>query len=60
VKKALDFLSENPSAEKAEYDSEYKELEQVVQPIFSKIYQQGGGAPGGPGGDEEMPSHDEL
>lgn len=59
VKKALDFLSENPMAEKADYDAEYKELEQVVQPIFSKIYQQGG-APGGHPGEDEMPSHDEL
>jgi len=59
LKAALDWLEENPSADKDEYDAQYKELEQVVQPIFSKFYKSGGGAPGG-GDDEEMPSHDEL
>jgi len=59
VKAALDFLDENASADKDEYDAAYKELEQVVQPIFSKFYKNSGGAPGG-GDDDEMPSHDEL
>jgi len=60
IKETLDWLEENATAEKDEYDAEYKKLEKIVQPIFSKIYQASGGAPGGPGGDEEMPSHDEL
>jgi heat shock protein 5 len=59
IKQALDWLEENATADKEEYDAEYKRLEKIVQPIFSKIYQAAGGAPGG-GGDEEMPSHDEL
>jgi heat shock protein 5 len=59
IKETLDWLEENTTADKEEYDAEYKKLEKVVQPIFSKFYQGAGGAPGG-GGDEEMPSHDEL
>jgi len=65
VQSALDWLEQHQqTAEQEEFDSQYKELEQVVQPIFSKLYQGaggGGGAPGGGfGGDEEMPEHDEL
>jgi len=46
------------------YDEKYKELEEIVNPIFAKIYGAAGGA-GGPGGmpnfgEEDMPSHDEL
>jgi len=59
VQAALDWLSENASADKDEYDAQYKELEQVVQPIFSKFYKNAG-APGAGGDDDEMPSHDEL
>jgi len=61
IKVALEFLDQNPMADKDEYDEQYKTLEKVVQPIFSKLYEQGGGAPGGgyPGG-EDMPDHDEL
>jgi len=60
LKETLDFLDINTTAEKDEYDAEYKKLEKIVQPIISKLYQ-GGGAPGGGfGGEGEMPSHDEL
>jgi len=66
VKETIEWLETNPTAEKDEYDAQYKELEKTVQPIFSKIYQgaQGGGAQGFPGGGdfggEDMPEHDEL
>jgi heat shock protein 5 len=56
-KEALDFLENNPTADKDEYDEQYKALEKVVHPIFAKLYE--AGAPGGPGG-EDMPDHDEL
>jgi heat shock protein 5 len=49
VKETIEWLDLNQSAEKEEYDSQYKELEKIVQPIFSKIYK-GAGGPGGPGG----------
>jgi len=68
VKETIDWLDVNQMAEKDEFDAQYKELEKVVQPIFSKLYG-GAGGPGGPGGfpggggggyPEDMPSHDEL
>jgi len=40
------------------YDEKYKELEEIVNPVFAKLYQSGAAHP--PGMDEEMPSHDEL
>jgi len=62
VKEKISWLEENTSAEKDEYDEQYKELEKIVQPIFTKLYGAGGGAPGGAdfGGAEDMPEHDEL
>eukprot|EP00026_Physarum_polycephalum_P004033 Phypoly_transcript_04050.p1 GENE.Phypoly_transcript_04050~~Phypoly_transcript_04050.p1 ORF type:complete len:673 (+),score=170.75 Phypoly_transcript_04050:56-2020(+) len=59
IKDAIDWLEQNSLAEKDEFDEKYKEVEKVVQPIFSKLY---GGAQAhhGAGGDEEMPEHDEL
>ena len=64
VKEVTDFIDLNPTAEKEEYDEKYKELEDVAKPIFTKLYQQTGGAPGGGAGgfgeDDEIPTHDEL
>jgi len=57
IKEKLEWLEENTTADKDEYDEQYKELEKVVQPIFSKFYS-AGGAPGGAA--EDMPDHDEL
>jgi len=56
VKETIEWLDEHLGAEKEEYDEKYKELEQVVQPIFSKLYAQAGAA----GQDGDMPEHDEL
>jgi hypothetical protein len=44
-----------------EYDDKYAEVEQIVQPIFTKLYGSGGG-PGGDAGEgsDEMPNHEEL
>jgi len=73
IQQTTEFLESNPDAEKEELDAKYKELEQTVQPIFTKLYQTGaggagaGGFPGGAGGfpqdggnEWDMPSHDEL
>jgi len=57
VEDAISWLEENSTgADKDEFDAKYKELEQVVQPIFTRLYQQAGGA----GGDGEMPEFDDL
>jgi len=44
VKEAIEFLDENPNAEKEDYDEAKEKLEKVTQPIMAKIQQQGGGA----------------
>merc|ERR1719195_1727732 len=50
-KEVIDWLESNQEAEKSEYDSKQKELESICNPIITKLYQAGGGAPGGmPGG----------
>eukprot|EP01098_Paradermamoeba_levis_P004990 TRINITY_DN211_c0_g1_i1.p1 TRINITY_DN211_c0_g1~~TRINITY_DN211_c0_g1_i1.p1 ORF type:complete len:697 (-),score=313.16 TRINITY_DN211_c0_g1_i1:124-2109(-) len=66
IKEKTEWLEANLSGEKEDFEAQYKELEKVVQPIFSKLYAQGGAPPGGfPGGEGgagegEVPNHDEL
>lgn len=50
IKEAQDWLDDNFQATKDEFDEKYKELEGIVQPIFTKAYQKAGGAPGGGAG----------
>ncbi len=38
MKDAIEWLDSNSLAEKDEFDEKYKEVEKVVQPIFSKLY----------------------
>ena len=49
LKEAQDWLQANQDAEKDEYDTHLKDLQKVCDPIIGKIYQQAGGAQGGPG-----------
>jgi len=61
VKEQIDWLDDNQTADKDEFDAQYKELERVVQPIFSKLY--GGehtSAPGFHDDDSHESTHDEL
>jgi len=65
VKEALEWLDENPQATADDYKDKLKELEGITNPIVSKLYGQGGpggaGGPGGfPGGDDDLPDHDDL
>lgn len=61
VSEAIEWLDEHKEATKEELDDKKKELEQVCNPIVSKVYQQTGGAPGGEGAaEDESSSHDEL
>jgi len=51
AKEVLDWLDNNQTAEKDEYEDKQKELEKVCMPIMTKLYQAGGAPPGGmPGG----------
>ncbi|KAI3773347.1 hypothetical protein L1987_47873 [Smallanthus sonchifolius] len=58
TKEALEWLDDNQSAEKEEYDEKLKEVEAVCNPIVTAVYQRSGGAPGGEA--EEDDEHDEL
>ncbi|RVW14856.1 Luminal-binding protein 5 [Vitis vinifera] len=61
VKEALEWLDDNQSAEKEDYDEKLKEVEAVCNPIITAVYQRSGGAPGaGSDGGEDDDSHDEL
>jgi heat shock protein 5 len=63
---ALDWLDENPDAEKEEYEEQMTELEGVCNPIIQALYEQYGGGGDEEEGDEDfddfddMEDHDEL
>jgi len=70
IKEAIEWLEDNPEAEKEEYEEKLTEVEEVCNPIITKLYQEHG-APGGEGeddedfddedfDDEDLPDHDEL
>lgn len=65
IEEALDekikWLEGHPDSEAEDYKAQKKELDEIVQPIMSKLYQDAGGAPP-PGGEEAGGSdeHEEL
>ncbi|CAI5484565.1 unnamed protein product [Closterium sp. Yama58-4] len=55
VTSTVEWLDHNQLAEVDEFEDKQKELEGICSPIFSRMYQQQGGAGGGEmGGDESM------
>ena len=62
VKEALEWLDDNQSAEKEDYEEKLKEVEATCNPIITTVYQRSGGAPGGAadGDGDEDDSNDEL
>jgi heat shock protein 5 len=61
VKEAQEWVEENPDAEADEYKDRLKDAEDVISPIFAKLYKDGGAPGGGGGGGDEAPEdHDEL
>lgn len=50
IEEHIKWLDANQQAEKDEYEYKKKTLEEKVNPIFTKMYQQGAGAGGMPGG----------
>merc|ERR1712028_310648 len=48
IDETLDWMDENPEAEKEDYDEKQKEVEQVANPIMRNVYAGGAG-----GGDDE-------
>ncbi|CAK9197333.1 unnamed protein product [Sphagnum troendelagicum] len=59
VKEALEWLDDNQSAEKEDFEEKLKEVEGVCNPIITKIYQASGG-PGADSEDDEDDLHEEL
>ncbi|CAH9119452.1 unnamed protein product [Cuscuta epithymum] len=56
VKEALEWLDDNQTAEKEDYDEKLREVEAVCNPIISAVYGRSGGGPGG-GASEGDDSH---
>mmetsp|Transcript_1173 Transcript_1173/g.1786 ORF Transcript_1173/g.1786 Transcript_1173/m.1786 type:complete len:674 (+) Transcript_1173:123-2144(+) len=56
IDKVIEFLDHSPNSEKEEFDEKLKELEDIANPIMTKLYQGAGGPeaaggfPGGAGG----------
>lgn len=59
LKEALDWLDENQSAEKEDFEEKLKEVEAVCNPVIKKVYEKTGGPSGGDE-EEEDDSHEEL
>lgn len=55
VAEAIDWLDENPEAEKEEYEEKLKELEAICNPIVQALYQEHGQ----PGADDEEDEGDD-
>ncbi|KAH9608763.1 hypothetical protein KSS87_019455 [Heliosperma pusillum] len=61
VNEALEWLDDNQSAEKEDYDEKLKEVEAVCNPIITAVYQRSGGpSAGSEDADESEDGHDEL
>jgi endoplasmic reticulum chaperone BiP len=55
VRVALDFVDENPNADREEFEEAREQLQKVTNPIIQKVYQAAGGAAG-----EEPDAMDDL
>ncbi|RLN98059.1 hypothetical protein BBJ28_00010264, partial [Nothophytophthora sp. Chile5] len=62
VQDAMDWLDDNQEADKEDFEAKQKEVEKLVNPIMSKLYQSGGGSPDDEEDydDEDEDDHDEL
>merc|ERR1712223_666409 len=60
VNEKISWLEENQEAAGEDFKAQKKELEDAVQPIIAKLYQQGGGPPPGAGEGEDETDKDEL
>lgn len=61
VKEALEWLEENQDAEAEEFKDKLKEVEDICNPVISKLYQKHGVDPeGGDAGGDDLGDHDEL
>ena len=54
ITEALDWLEENPEADKEEYDEKQKEVENIASPIMRNLYQGAGPGADAAGDDEDF------
>ena len=57
IEEAMDWMEENPEAEKDDFDDKQKEVENIANPIMRDLYN---GAGGGGNGDEDEFDEEEL
>jgi len=63
ITETLQWMDDNPDADKEMFDSKKLELEEIYNPIITKIYQESGGTPDGDDNQEQTEEpldHDEL
>nr|XP_017238302.1 PREDICTED: luminal-binding protein 5-like isoform X1 [Daucus carota subsp. sativus] len=60
LKEALEWLDDNQSGEKEDYDEKLREVEAVCNPIITTVYQRSGGTSGAGEADDDSDDHDEL
>ena len=60
IEEKIKWLDANQEAEASEFKAQKKEMEEVIQPIISKLYQGAGGAPPPTGDEESSSDKDEL
>jgi len=60
VNEKITWLEENQEADGEDFKAQKKELEEIVQPIIAKLYQQGGGPPPGEGGEGGEPEEEDF
>ena len=52
IDETLDWMDENPEADKEDYDAKLKDVENVANPIMRNVYAGGEGGSGGAGADD--------
>jgi endoplasmic reticulum chaperone BiP len=60
IDETLDWMDENPEADKEDYDAKLKDVENVANPIMRNVYGSGGAGGGGGGADADDFGDDEL
>ncbi|KAK9919875.1 hypothetical protein M0R45_028449 [Rubus argutus] len=60
LKEALEWLDDNPHAEKVDFDDKLKEVEAVCNPVIKQVYDKSGGSSADSQGDDDDEPNDEL
>lgn len=60
LKEVLEWLDDNQTVEKEDYDEKLKEVEAICNPIITKVYQKSGGSGAGGESEDDEDLHVEL